>query len=159
VNLEGEVGQRSVSRSWRFVIGIYAAVLGAIGLVGLIGSVVEGAISQDFFVVCGTVAPLFGLAVLVDIGVVMAPVTRRAYDEDPDDQSGRFAALSETTKTFVRVDLGMLVISETAALLAVGGRHASPYLVVGSVLPWAVQLVVLAATTYHRAGIREVAKP
>jgi hypothetical protein len=147
MNAQQAIVEHCPSRSWYVVLGTCAAVLAAAGIAELVGSLIEGSISSDFFVVCAGVAPLFGLAVLVDIGVVMSPVVKK---------TGATDAIRETTKTFVRLDIGMLVISQSAALYAVGAGQASAFLVACSVLPWMVQLYVLASTTYHRAGIREV---
>lgn len=139
--------KHSSRRSWYVVLGTCVGVLALAGVAEGISSIVEGSISSDFFVVCGGVAPLFGLAVLVDIGVVMAPAVK---------ESGPIDAIRETTKTFVRLDIGMFAISESAALYAVGSGHASAFLVAASVLPWLVQIYILAETTYHRAGIRRI---
>lgn len=136
--------------SWGIVFATCATVLGIAGVVEALGTHIHDSISSNFFVVCGTVAPLFGLALFVDIGVVMAPIVKTAGATDP---------IRDTTKTFVRINSGMLLISESSSLYAAATDLPSAFLVACAVLPWAVQLYLLAATTYHRAGVRQVGGP
>jgi hypothetical protein len=103
--------------------------------------------SNSFFVVCGTVAPLFGLALFVDLALVMALAVR---------EQGATSTNRLTFQTLVRVNSAMLVISESAALYAVGTETANAFLVVCSTLPWAVQLYLLTQMAYYRAGLSRV---
>jgi hypothetical protein len=142
-----EKRDQAVAASWLLCIAVYAAVLAAAGIVDLIGAHVHEALDRELFIVAGTVAPIFGFAVFVDVGIVMAPAVK---------EQGPTAPNRATVRTFVRVNAGMLIISESAALYAVGTSRASAFLLGCAVLPWLVQLYVLVQTTYHRAGIRRV---
>jgi hypothetical protein len=125
------------------VIGVCAAVLGA----GAVGEVVYpglGGTSDEFFVTCGHVAPLFALALFVEIAVVMARVIHA---------QGATPANKATVRTLVRINVAMLVLSEAASLFAVGARTSSSFLVICSVLPWLAQLALLVDITYHRIGM------
>jgi hypothetical protein len=119
---------------WPVVLAVSAVVVGVAGLSELVAAHLSGTTSGDFFTVCATVAPLFGLAVFVDIALVMGPVV--------GDQ-GATPANRALVQVLVRTNMAMLVISESAALYSVGVKASSAFLVVCSVLPWVVQLYLL----------------
>jgi len=132
---------------WPISILTYVGVLAVAAVTQLVGTEIPGAIDGSFFAVCATVAPLFGLALFVDIGLVMAPAVA---------EKGPTESVRAAIRIFVRVNVGMLVLSEGTALYAIGTDRVSAFLLTCSVLPWCVQLFLLAATTYHRTGIRRI---
>ncbi len=91
--------------------------------------------------------PVIGLALFVEIVVVMTPAIAR-----PD----RGAAKTAAVQLLVRTNAGLLVISEGAALYAVGAKASNGFLVVCVLLPWLLQLVLLVDTAYHRIGLNRI---
>lgn len=143
MNTVADRRRRAKFRSW-LVFG--TACLFVLGLGGITAIAYPdlGHASDEFFVTCGHIAPLFGLALFVEIVVVMTDVV---YTE------GATLENKATVQVLVRTNIAMLVISETAALYAVGAKTSSAFLVVCSVLPWLVQLLLLADTAYNRIGL------
>jgi hypothetical protein len=132
---------------WPLAIATYLGVFALAGIAELAGTHIHGTTNDSFFVVCGTIAPLFGLALFVDIALVMRPVVKKQGLTDTN---------RATLQLLVRVNSGMLIISEAAALYAVGTEAASPFLVGCCVLPWLVQIYFLAQTAYDRAGASQL---
>jgi hypothetical protein len=143
VSHDDSKSRRARVRSWLLAVGTCAAVL-AIAAVGEAIYPGLNRTSDEFFVTCGHVAPLFGLALFVEITVLMARVIHA---------QGSTAANKATVHTLVRINAGMLVVSEAAALYAVGAKASSTFLVICSVLPWLAQLALLVDVTYHRIGL------
>lgn len=129
----------------RIVVSLCIVVLGIGGLAELVAGPAH--VSGDFFLACATVGPLFGLALFVEIALVMAPII---------ELQGATPANRATIRALVRINVAMLLIAESAALYAAGSGTRSAFLVVCSVLPWLIQVALLAQTTYYRTGISKV---
>lgn len=138
--------ERLFATPWNLVIGLVAVVMCLGGLLELTMGP-GGPISQDFFLTCGTAGPLIALALFVDIAVVMAPVIQ---------SQGLTHANEMTVRALVRINTAMFVTAEAAALYAVGTETSSLFLVVSCVLPWLVQLLLLAQTIYYKTGVSRV---
>ena len=135
-------------RSWDVVLGacllvVVAAVIAQVATDSLNGT------SDEFFAVCAQVAPVFALAIFVEIAVVMTPVFQ---------EQGTTPANRALMRTLVRANVGLFLLSEGAALYAVGSGTASTFLVVCSVAPWALQMALMADTAYTRAGLSRIRK-
>jgi hypothetical protein len=100
-----------------------------------------------FYATAGQVGPVFGLALFVEIVVVMTPVIAK---------QGATPANTATMRFLIRTNAGLLALSEGAALYAVGARASSTFLVVSVVLPWLLQVVLLADTAYTRVGLNRI---
>jgi hypothetical protein len=134
------------STPWSLVASLTTGLL----CVGVLAELVAGSLgrmSQDFFVTCGAAGPLLVRAGFVEITGVMAPVI---------EAEGLTRANEMTVRALVRVNVAMFVIAETAALCALGADASSVFLVVCCVLPWLVQLSLIAQTVYYRTGVSRV---
>jgi hypothetical protein len=100
-----------------------------------------------FFSTAGAVGPIIGLALFVEIVVVMAPEVAK-----PGGQAVKAGAV----RMMVRTNAALLVLSEGAALYAAGANTSSAFLVVCVVLPWFLQLALLVDTAYHRMGLERI---
>jgi hypothetical protein len=138
---------RRLSRLRSAWVLVGAVCLVVVGIAALSQLVPGQRASEDFFVVCATVGPLFGLALSVEIPLVMAPVI---------EKQGQSDANKATVRALVRINVAMLIIAESAALYAVGWRSRSAFLASCSVLPWLIQLVLLVQTAYYRTGVSNV---
>lgn len=135
-------------RGWFLV----AAIVGIIVVAGVVAEPISDGWRRpdaDFYVTCATIAPLFGLALFVEIALVMTPVIA--------DQ-GLSSVNVAMVRTLVRLNAAMLVLSESSALYAVGGHRRTAFLVVLSTAPWLVQLVLLIDTAYNRIGINWIGR-
>ena len=130
------------AKSW----GLVAVVSGLVIAFAFIGDVAVGCLdgaNEAFYAACAQIAPIFGLAVFVEIAVVMAPAVS-------NDAGGVAKA---TVRSLVRLNVAMLVISETGALFAVASGSDSGFLTLCCVLPWAVQVVLFVDALYYRVGL------
>jgi hypothetical protein len=71
---------------------------------------------------------------------------------------GPTPANKATMRTFVRGNMAMTIESEAAALIALGARASSGFLVVCCVLPLLLQIGMLAQTAYYRAGLNSIGR-
>jgi hypothetical protein len=98
---------------------------------------------QVFFATCAQIAPVFALALFVEIALVMTAVFR---------EQGATDANTRTLKTLVRSNIALLGVSEGAALYATGAKASSSFLVACVVVPWGLQALLLIDTSYSRVG-------
>jgi hypothetical protein len=104
-------------------------------------------VTPEFFATIASVGPVFGLALFVEIAVVMG----RVVSEQGPTRANRALA-----RVLIRTNLGLTAISEGVSLYATGSDRQSTLLVVGAILPLVIQLVLLAETAYLRLGISRV---
>jgi hypothetical protein len=104
-------------------------------------------VNNDFFLACSTVGPLIGLALFVEISLVMSPIV---------GEQGATSANRATVQALVRINAAMLVIAETVALFSVATSKTGTFFALASVVPWLVQLALLIQTTYYRTGVSKV---
>lgn len=99
------------------------------------------------FEVCALIQPLFGLAVFVELILVLGQLV---------STEGATKANRKTTRAVVRANAGLLVISEGLAMYAVGADRVSTVLVVAVVVPMLIQVFLLMDCAYLRVGINRI---
>jgi hypothetical protein len=128
--------------AWLIPILLVGGVLVLAAVVELVTHKLDGA-DPAFFATTAQVAPVFGLAVFIEVAVVMAPVLKTA----PSD-------LTKTTvQMLIRANAGLFLLSETSALFATGASRDSGFLVMCIVLPWLAQLLLVVDAAYYRVGL------
>ena len=104
-------------------------------------------ISLAFYSTAGAVAPLIGLGLFVEIVLVMRPAIA---------SEGATEVKMAGARTLVRTNALLLILSEAAALYAIGAKASNGFLMVCVVLPWVLQILLLIDTAYHRLGINRI---
>lgn len=130
------------AKSWGLVVVVSGVLFAVAGVAEFAFGCLDGA-TEAFYAACAQIAPIFALALFVEVAVVMAP----AVDDDSD------GAAKATVRSLVRLNVAMLVIAETAALYAVASGSNSAFLTVCSVSPWIVQIVLFVDALYNRVGL------
>lgn len=147
-----ESGERDIeAAAWWLPLVVWSVVLLIASVVDLATNELDGA-DQSFFSTAAQIGPVIGLGVFVEIAVVMAPVMKTP--PEPPERSGPTLAERTAVALLVRLNVGLLLISEGAALYATGARQSSGFLVLCTVLPWLVQLALVVDAAYHRVGLR-----
>ncbi len=100
-----------------------------------------------FFEVCALTEPVIGLAVFVELVVVLGQLTTT---------QGATAANRSLTRAVVRTNAGLIVLSEGSALYALAQEETTVFLLCTVVVPMVLQLVLLVECAYHRAGISRI---
>jgi hypothetical protein len=136
----------SLRSPWRIVVATCIAVFITSGVTELVAPS-AWSVDNDFFLACSTVGPLIGLALFVEISLVMSPII---------DEQGSTPANRATVQALVRINASMLVIAETAALFSVSTSARGTFFVAASVIPWLVQLALMVQTVYYRTGVNRV---
>jgi hypothetical protein len=98
------------------------------------------------------VGPVFGLAVFVEITIVMG----RALAQKKSRK--KQATTRALARTVVRTNAGLLLVSEGAALYAVGANVSSTFLLTSVLGPWLLQIYLLVDTAYHRIGVSKLGR-
>ena len=106
-------------------------------------------VEPSFFSTCAQIAPVLAVAFFVEVAVVMTPLLSNTDD----------AAAKAMTKFLVRSNAAMLVVSEASSLYATATKTSSTFLVLGSVLPWLLQLLMIVDTSYYRIGVHRMQRP
>lgn len=129
-----------------------AAAVGGIVVLGVVADLLSDGWRRpdpDFYATCATIAPLIGLALFVEIVLVMTPVIA---DQGADPVNVAMV------RTVVRLNSVMLLLSVSSALYALGAHKHTAFLVVLSTAPWLVQLFLLIDTAYNRVGINRIGR-
>lgn len=133
-DLRGRLGKTS---RWRQVL-VVLLVLAIPVVVAVIAAETTPSgshVDTNFFVVLATVGPLVGLALFIDITVVINQVFVGAQ------------GLTKANKTLGRIlvytNAALLVMSEAFALFAVGSKERTTFLIAASVSPLLLQLWLL----------------
>ncbi len=106
-----------------------------------------GSAEVRMFEICALIEPLFGLAVFVELVLVLGPLVAK---QGPTKANRSFA------RAVLRTNGGLLVISEGLALYAVAARCTSTMLVVAVVVPMLMQIYLLTDCAYNRVGIHRI---
>lgn len=131
---------KPAERGWALSLGAPFAIVVVAGLSELAADGHDH-VSQAFYATAAQVGPVLGVALFIEIALVMAPIAKGD------------SAIQEGVKAIVRANLALLLLSEGAALYAVAGTHASAFLTICVILPWLAQLYLFLHTTYVRAGV------
>jgi len=135
--------RRVAVRALGIVAGVSVAVLALAWLLGVIAPELSDT-NSEFFVICGHVAPIYGLAIFVEVVVVMSRIVR---------EEGATSANRGTVYALLGINAAMLVIAQSAALYAAGASESSGFLIGCCVLPLVVQLLIVLDSAYRRTGL------
>ena len=127
-----------------------AVVLGIPPIVGLIAGTITTkgrCVDPNFFVVCGTVGPLVGLALFVDIAIVINQVFVATQGLTPANKG--------LGRVLVYMNAGLMVMAESVALGAVGSGARTTFLVTTAVSPLVLQVWLLTETTLFKINALE----
>jgi len=101
----------------------------------------------SFFEVCGLVEPIIGLAVFVDLVLVLGPVV---------NHQGPTNANESLVRAVVRGNAGLFFVSQAAALYAIGSDSSSVFLLFSATTPMVIQIFLLVDCAYQRVGISRI---
>lgn len=101
----------------------------------------------SFFEVCGLVEPIIGLAVFVELVVVLGQVV---------DKQGPTVANQQLVRSVVRANAGLFFVSQAAAFYAIGSDSSSVFLLFSATVPMAIQIFLLVDCAYQRVGISRI---
>lgn len=138
--------QRHPLRAWILPIILWAAgpIVGVV--VGHFSSFGDHA-HDKFFEVCALIGPLFGLALFVELAVVLGQLVRA---------EGATPANRDLGRSVLRANAGLICVSEGLALYAVAAGRASTFLVVAIAVPMLIQILLLVDCGYQRIGIGRI---
>jgi hypothetical protein len=138
--------QPNALKAWMLPVGLWA-----VGpLVGFLASLVwcfGASANEEFFETCALIAPLFGLALFVELALVLGQLVK---DQGPT------AANRGLARSVLRANAGLICVSEGLALYAVATGRASTFLVVSVVVPMLIQVQLLVDCGYQRIGIGRI---
>lgn len=138
------VAQRA--KGWAFPLAIWSIgpIAGyAVGCLADFGQEAQGGL----FEVCALIEPLFGLAVFVELILVLGPLV---------SNQGFTAANQGLARAVLRANGGLMFLSEGLALYAVAADRASTFLVIAVTIPMVIQLYLLIDCAYNRVGIHRI---
>jgi hypothetical protein len=144
--VETKPSELSRWRAW----AVPAAFWAAGPLLGLIFSCKNEWAPHDqtsFFEVCGLVEPIIGLAVFVELVLVLGQVV---------NHQGPTLANQQLVRAIVRANAGLFFVSQGAALYAIGSESTSPFLLFSATVPIAIQIYLLVDCAYQRVGISRI---
>lgn len=99
------------------------------------------------FEAIGAAGPLVGLAVFVELVVVMGQLV---------STQGATPANRALARSVIRANAGLLVTSEGLALYAIGAQTSSTFLVIAVLVPLLLQVYLLIDTAYQRVGASRI---
>jgi hypothetical protein len=102
---------------------------------------------SSFFEVCALIEPVIGLAVFVELVVVLGQVV---------SAQGATPANQELARAVVRSNAGLLIGSGSAALYAIATESSSVFLLFATVVPMIVQVFLMVDCAYQRVGISRI---
>jgi hypothetical protein len=102
---------------------------------------------SSFFEVCALIEPVIGLAVFVELVVVLGQLAI---------SQGATSANRSLTRAVVRTNAGLMMLSEGCALYALAVETTSVFLLCAVVVPMILQLFLLIDCAYHRVGINRI---
>ena len=149
--------------AWTIPVILWSAVLLVAAATALSTDGLDGA-DPAFFATCAQVGPVFGLAVFLEIAVVMAPLMRASTSSapKPPETGGKTSAVTSEQRAvvalLVRANVGLLLISQGAALYATAAKENSGFLLLCTVLPWLLQLVLIVDAAYYRVGLSVIGR-
>lgn len=126
------------------MIALLLAIAPVCGLV--VGSITSAGrcISSDFFLVCGSIGPLVGLALFIDISFVINAAT--AGEGLTDANKG-------LARVLVYSNAALMVTSEGFALYALGADVQTTFLVTAVVVPLLIQLLLLTEAALFKVRV------
>lgn len=147
----------SVRRTGRTIRPVWPVVLGAVAIGPALGAAITGAlwvldttttrIDSSFFSTCAQVGPVFGLALFVEIALVMQQTVA---------EQGATPGNVATTRALVRANIGLMLTSEGTALYAISSSCESVFLAAMVVTPWLIQLFLMADAVYLRLDVHRI---
>lgn len=102
---------------------------------------------SSFFEVCGLTEPLIGLAVFVELVLVIGPLFS---NQGPTETNRQLA------RAVVRTNAGLMLVAQGAALYAIGSGSSSVFLLFSAVTPMVLQILLIIDCAYQRVGINRV---
>jgi len=116
----------------------------------VLASVVTNAghrVENEFFSAAASFGPVFGLAIFIELALLMRGVM---------EEQGQTAANTRTVQSVVRANVGLMVATEAAALIALACDTASTFLVGAVLVPPMIQLYLLVDITYLKVGVTRI---
>lgn len=136
------------ARSWGTMVVVVGGVIGLSALLEAWPDPVDD-VSIDFFKAAAPLTAVLGLAVFVELALVLEP-----YDPNK--------TMEKAFEALVRTVIGgnglLIVVSSSAALYAIGSGRSTTFLLGCVVLPWILQLSVLVDAAYYRIGLHRLRK-
>jgi len=102
---------------------------------------------STFFEVCALIEPVIGLAVFVELVVVLGQVV---------STQGPTVGNQSLAQAVVRSNAGLLVVSLSASMYALATETSSAFLLFAAVVPMVMQLFLLIDCAYQRVGISRI---
>jgi uncharacterized YccA/Bax inhibitor family protein len=147
-NLRQRLGGASIAKQVFAIIVALAIPL----IVGVIAACITPrgrCVDPNFFVVCATVGPLVGLALFIDIAVVINQVFVA--------KQGLTRANKALGRILVYANAGLMTLSESFALFAVASGRPSTFLVTVVVSPLVLQVWLLTEAALFKINALEPA--
>lgn len=142
------IGQIRRAKAWILPISLWS-VGPIIGLLVAHFSQFGASADDQVFEICALIEPLFGLAVFVELVLVLGRVV---------EAQGATNANRHMAHAVLRTNAGLLCISEGLALYAVAARCTSTLLIIAVLLPMLTQLYLLVDCAYNRVGLSWIQK-
>lgn len=137
-----------ISRSKAWAIPLVAwAVAPLLGLLADCWSDFGATVDEQLYVVGASTAAVISVAVFIELAVVLG-----ALIKDQGNTSGNILL----TRAVVRTNAGLFVLSEGAALYAIGSQTSSSLLVCLMLVPMLLQLFLFVECAYHRVGVSRI---
>lgn len=102
---------------------------------------------SSFFEVCGLIEPLIGLAVFVELVLVLGQLV---------SVQGATDANQRLARAVVRTNAGLILVSQAAALYAIGSDSSTVFLLFSAIVPMVLQVFLLVDCAYQRVGINRI---
>lgn len=135
--------ERHTAKAWILPISLWVAgpIVGVV--VAHFSSFGDHA-HDAFFEVCALIEPLFGLALFVELAVVLGQLVSVQAATPANRDLGR---------SVLRANAGLICVSDGLALYAVAAGRASTFLVVAIAIPMLIQILLLVDCGYQRTGL------